>query len=136
MAASTHFDRWLEALRAAGKGPVNLPAASRGLAYSTTFSLPGDWTGATARAEIRAEPGSGTVLAEFSKTNEGFADGVTVFTLELSSGTSTNSTGILPSDPTGDGVVRLPYDILLTPSGGSEELLFGGIFTLLDRVTQ
>jgi hypothetical protein len=131
----TQFDEWLRQLAAAQKGPVTFPGASRGRKYVTTVSLPGDWTGATMRAQARLRPdAAGDPIATFAVTGPVVAAGVSTFTLTLTAGAAAGSTGAFPADSDLDGVEQFAVDVLLT-SGGVEELLFGGVLPLLGRIT-
>lgn len=128
----TTFDEWLRGLGAAQKGPVTLPAASRGRVWNTSIALPGDWTGATLRGEIRLDPDASPALVAFTVSGPSVGGGESLFSLSLTDA----QTSSLPSDSDGDGIEYFPFDLLLTPSGGDEELLFGGTFTLLGRITE
>ncbi len=129
------FDSWLRALSAAGKGPAPL-AATRGRRFSDDIWLPGDWTGATVAGQVRAAPdASGSPLVTFTCPAPVVADGWSKFTLSLASGTGANSTGALPADGDGSGLASFPYDLTITPSGGVPELLLGGPFNLIGRIT-
>lgn len=128
--------KWLRALAAGGKGGFVLPPASRGRKYVFGFQAAADFTGATMRAEVRAAPdASGSPLASFSVSGPVVAAGVSTFTLMLAAGSGANSTGALPADTAGEGVIYLPVDVLLTPLGGDEELLFGASLPLIGRIT-
>lgn len=133
---TTQFDEWLRALARAGKGPAPFPGMSRGRLWKYNIRLPGDWTGATMRAQVRLYPDApGDPLATcnvFGPFVE--ADG-TVFQLQLAAGVLGNATGSLPADADGDGVTELAIDVLLTPDDGEEDLLIGGVLPLLGRVT-
>lgn len=132
---STTFDDWLRHLGVARKGPLRLPAATRGLAWSEPIRLSGDWTGATLAGAIRMAPdASGAALASFTITGPVVAGGYSTFTASLAAGTGANSTGILPGDDDLDGAVELPFSFLITPSGGAQQLLVGGVFPLLGKV--
>lgn len=130
------WDDWLSTLRTAQKGPVTIategfPAATRGLAWATTVEIAGDWTDATLEGSIRESPDAVTELATFAVSAPSVADGYTTFTASLASGSGANSTGVLPSDSDLNGVVELPMMFRLTPAGGDEDTLFGGLFTVL-----
>ena len=130
------FDEWVRQLAAARKGPVTFPAASRGRAYATAITLNGDWTGATLRAEARLYPDAGGApIVTFGVTGPVVASGASTFTLTLAAGSGANSTGAFPADADLDGVEQFAVDVLLTPDGGTEDLLFGGVLPLLGRVT-
>lgn len=138
---ATEFDDWLRALAATGKGGASLsladiPAATRGEYWQLLIVLPGDFSAAAIDGAIRATPDAATTLATLafgSLTYDGGA-GETTVTGSLAAGTGANSTGSLPADVDGDGIVELPLSIYLTPSGGTRELLFGAKFTLLGKV--
>lgn len=130
----TTFDDWLRALKSAGKGPVDLPAAMRGLRWQEILSLPGDLTGAVLEGAVRIEPDAADTLAEFIIAGPDVSNGTSTWVVSLNAGDGPDSTGILPVDGDADGVVQLPFAIKLTPSGGNRELLFGGTFTLLGDV--
>lgn len=132
-------ESWLQRLKAAGKGGIRLDAnpATRGRAWSMPVVLPADFTGATMRGQIRLEPdAAGAALAEFAVSGPVVADGTSTFTLSLDAGTGANSTGILPADADADGAEDFPFDILLPPDGGTEELLVGGILPVVGRITE
>ena len=128
------FDPWLAQLAAAGKGPVTL-YAFRGRAFSQTITLSGNWTGATMRGQIRLEPDAATSLAAFTVTGPVIVGDATQFTISLAAGSGANSTGVLPADAAGENYIELPFDLLMTPAGGAEDTLFGGVFTLVGRIT-
>ena len=130
---NTPFDEWLRQLKLGNKGPVRLSLVTRGRKWEQSVSLVGDYTGATMRGEVRVSPDAvGSAEAEFTVTGPVVAGGYSTFTLSL----STVETEALPSDGDADGVEFLPYDLLLTPSGGDEELLFGGVLPLIGRITE
>lgn len=134
---ATTFDTWLAACHAAGKGGARwIWTATRGLAYTGVVDMDGDWTGATMAAYVRQQPdAAGDPLVEFTVTGPVVAtvDGAprSVFTFTLASGTGANSTGILPADDDGDGVVDLPLFVTITPSASSEQLYAGGIMRVI-----
>lgn len=135
---STTFDTWLQTLAAGGKGgsAISLKLATRGLAWEDSIELSGDWSDATLEGSISAAPDAASALAAVtigSPSYDSEAE-VTVWEVSLSSGTGSNSTGVLPSDTDGDGVEYLPIAFYLTPSGGSKELLFGAAFPLTGKV--
>jgi hypothetical protein len=138
---ATAFDEWLQQLAAAGKGGSalstrDIPPATRGLAWSMPIVLAGDWTSGTIAASIRSAPDAGSALATVSMTSASYdpVTGQTTWTASLASGTGSNSTGVLPADTDGNGVETFPISFLLTPSGSTQSLLFGGAFTLLGKV--
>ena len=137
----TVFDNWLRQLAAAGKGGADLsltdiPPATRGNAWSMTVRFAGDWTTAAIAGTIRAEPDAASALATLSFTGGSYdgGTGYTTWTASLAAGTGSNSTGILPADTDGDGVEVFPMAVYLTPSGGTAQLLWAGLFTLLGKV--
>lgn len=137
----TPFDDWLQQLAAAGKGgslltATDIPPAVRGNAWSMPIRFAGDWTTGTIAGSLRAAPDAASALAAISFTAGSFdsVTGFTTWTASLASGTGANSTGSLPADTDGDGVEQFPMAVYLTPSGGAQLMLFGGLFTLLGKV--
>lgn len=133
---NTHFDAWLRECAAAGKGGPDLVwRPTRGTAFSQSLLLQGNWTGATMRAQIEVQPDSPNALATFAVSGPSVTtvDGQTFtrFTFSLAAGSGGNSTGILPADADGDGLVSLALLIWLTPAGGVEDFFAGGIVTVL-----
>lgn len=134
---ATTFDAWLAACAAAGKGGARLIfTAIRGQQYQAVVDLSGDWTGATMAAYVRQRPDAdGDPLVDFAVTGPLVTeiDGApwSAFTLTLVAGSGADSTGALPADDDADGIVELPLFINLTASGGSAELLAGGIMRVL-----
>lgn len=130
------FDTWLRQLTAAGKGGFALPAATRGRKWAFALRLEYNFTGATIRGQVRAAPdAAGAPLVTLVVSGPVYAAPYTTFTISLAAGSGANSTGILPADSDFDGLVELPLDVLLTPAGGDEELLFGALLPVLGRVT-
>lgn len=126
------FDDWLQQLAAAGRGPVVFKTCSRGRVFEYLFSLEGDWTGATIASEVRLYPDAGgAALATFNCTGPVVAGGASVFTMALTA----IETAALPAAPTGEGFIELAVDVLITPSGGDEQLLFGGTLPVIGRIT-
>lgn len=124
----SEWNDWLRELRAAGKGPLDLPAATRGQAWECPFEIEGDWTGADLEGSVSIAPAlSLSPLVSFSITGPVVADGWSTFTLSLTSGQISG----LPSDGDLNGESKFPYMIRLDPSGGSKDTLVGGLFTVL-----
>ncbi len=131
----SQFDDWLRALAADGKGPWTLHA-TRGRLFSYKIAMEGDYTGSTMRGQVRMTPdAAGEPLAQMDIGGPDLLDGYTYFTPTVYAGYAFNSTGALPAPPVGEGSVDFVYDILFTPPGGEEGLLFGGLFTVAGRVT-
>lgn len=134
---ATTFNAWLAACAAAGKGgPRLIFTAVRGQQYQAVLDLSGDWTGATLTAYVRQQPdAAGDPLVDFAVTGPVVVDvdGApwSAFTVTLASGAGADSTGALPADNDGDGVAEFPLFINLAESGGSAELLAGGIMRVL-----
>jgi hypothetical protein len=138
---ATTFDDWLRALAAAGKGgsllsTTDLPPATRGLAWSLPIQIQGDYSAATLVGAIRATPDAASALATVAIASPAYnsSTNYTTWTASLASGTGSNSTGALPADTDGNGIEAFPISFLITPSGGTQSLLFGGAFTLLGKV--
>lgn len=114
---------WLSTLKAMGKGPLAMYAA-RHAPFRKPVALQADYTGAALIGQVRSYPDAGTILVSFTVTGPTVVAGTTTFILSLTEA----QIEALPSAPAGDGSVTLVYDLLLTPSGGTKELLFGGNF--------
>ena len=128
----TTFNEWLNQLGRAGKGPLSLPPAIRGEAWSCPVELEGDWTGSSLTGAVRIAPDAPSVVVNFTISGPVFDNDVTSFILSLD-GNQTDSP-VIPSDVDADGVTQLPFLLRLTPSGGIEEPLLGGSFTVLGNV--
>jgi hypothetical protein len=116
------FPEWSAQLAADGVGPRNMPAITRGLAHSVTFSLGGDYSGAAFTMKLKAAPDALTPLAEFTCTTGAFAGGVTPVVLALPVSAQT----ILPTDTDANGIETLVYDILCDPVAGEPYRILGG----------
>lgn len=127
----TPFDDWLQQLAAAKKGPWPIPI-HRGLPFEYVIALEGNWTGSTLIGGLRLSPDApDPVLVSFTVTGPVVVASVSTFTLSLTK----VQTAALPSDAEADGVVELVYDLLFTPSGGTQQRLFGGVANLIGKVT-
>src|SRR3546814_1866512 len=122
----TAWDDWLRKLSADGKGGLGLRgqpqmrAIDRGLPYVYVMAIGMDVSADSFEASIRAAPdAAGAALADFDVTVGAFADGVTTITLEL----SYTQTAALPSDGDADGLEEMVFDMLWTPSGGTQQRL-------------
>lgn len=123
----TQFDTWLKTLARARKGPVTMPDAVRGHAYTQNITVVGDWTEATLTGSIRVAPDSDTALAVFTVGAPSLSSGNTTWIVSLT-GTQTSA---LPIDGNADGEELFVYDFLL-----NNQRLFGGIFPLSGHVTE
>ncbi len=128
----TSFDQWLAALAAAGKRAADIHI-DRGIALSYTFAIEGDWTGATVESDLRVHPDTGSILESLTASAASYnaGTGLTSFTLSLAAA----DTATLPTDPTGEGVTRLAWDVLFTPSGGPKMRLMGAVANVIGEVT-
>jgi hypothetical protein len=135
--ASDDFKVWLDGLRRAGQLIEYILPAYRELKWEEVIQLGGDWTGAAMEGSVRALPGAGSPLVEFSFSGPVVAtvEGETTSTwlVWLAAGSGANSTGVLPLGAAGNGVTEFPYMFRITPSGGDEAVLRGGIFTLIEQ---
>lgn len=134
----TAWDDWLRKLSADGKGGLGLQgkpqmrAIDRGLPYVYVLAVGMDVSADTFDASIRAAPdAAGATLADFDVTVGSYADGVTTITLELTE----EQTAALPSDGDADGLEELVFDILWTPSGGTQQRFMGGVIQVSGKVT-
>lgn len=132
----TPFDNWLSELRRAGKGGRILPAHTRGRTFRQLFRLPGDFSAAEFRSEIRAAPDATAALVAFTFSAPAYdaATGKTTVVMSLSAANSLPPVLPAPTDP--DATAWYPFDILVTPSGGTADLLLGGVLPIIGRVTQ
>lgn len=124
----TPFDEWLRSLRGDGKLAENIPAATRGLAWSEPVVIEGDWSTAALEGTLRLMPGDATAQATLtvgSGTYDAGAD-ETTFVASLAGAT----TGGLPADDDFDGLSVFAMSLRLTPSGENKITLFGGAFIL------
>lgn len=132
---STTFDAWLRQLAASGRRiPDGTITIDRSLPFSWSFTVTGDWTGATVASSLRLDPdAAGATLEDFAAVNDGYdaVSGKTGFTLSLTK----TETGALLVDDDGDALVATAIDILFTPSGGSQMRLMGGVAMIAGRVT-
>jgi len=129
----TQFDDWLAQLRRAGKGPVSINI-DRGLPYSWSFTLRGNFTGSVLASSLRLSPDAGgATLVDFTAASPVYlsSEGETLFNVSLTK----TQTAALPADADGDGLLTLAFDTLLTPSGGTQFRLFGGTATIAGKVT-
>lgn len=126
------FDDWLRWLKSAQKGPVTL-YASRGRVFAATVTINADYTGASMRGEVRLGPdAAGIPEATFTVSAPAVVSGVTTFDVTMTAAAVDG----LPAATAGDGLAQFAFDLLLTPSGGDEELLFGGTFSVGGRITE
>lgn len=130
---STTFDDWLSALRAGGLLLDSIPPATRGLKWEEPVEVEGDWTGATLEGTVSVSPDAPTPLATMTVSGPVVASGVSTWLVSLAAGTGANSTGALPDDDAGAGYVELPCMFRLTPSGGDQATLRGGLFTVIGK---
>lgn len=130
----TTFEEWLRQLAKAGKLVTDGITIDRGLPFTWTFALDGNWTGAVITSSLRLEPDtSGSTLVDFTAVNDGYdaVSEMTEFTISL---TALQTTALL-SDTDADGLVQLAWDVLFTPSGGTKMRLLGGAATVAGKVT-
>lgn len=131
MSLISPFYAWEQGLALAQKGPVTI-TIDRGVPFRQVWSLDWDASASTFKASLRASPdASGSTLADFTITVGSYSGGVTSLTLAMTSST----TATLPADDEGDGVVPLVFDLLETPSGGTQSRLIGGTAYVLGKVT-
>ena len=124
---------WLRQLAAANKRglPLRVP---RHAPFVQAISLPGDFTGATLVGQVRQYPDAGAAQVAFTVTGPVVASGRSTFTISLTEAQLENP-AIIPAAAVPDAEVTLIYDLLLTPSGGTKELLFGEEFIVIGGAT-
>ena len=129
------YEAWLTSLANAKRGGFAISPIDRGLAYDYTLDFDSDVSADTFEGALRAAPVSDptvtTALAEFTVTVGTFADGVTPVTFSLTE----TQVEALPADADGDAVHTLYWDILRTPSGGSQYRFAAGYVEILGGVT-
>ena len=71
---ATTFDAWLRQLAASGRRiPDGTLTIDRGLPFSWSFTVTGDWSGATIAASLRLGPDvAGDALEDFTASNDGY----------------------------------------------------------------
>src|SRR3546814_11438315 len=107
-------------------------AIDRGLPYVYVMAIGMDVSADSFEASIRAAPdAAGAALADFDVTVGAFADGVTTITLELSD----TQTAALPSDGDADGLEEMVFDMLWSPSGGTQQRFLAGAIPVSGKVT-
>ena len=127
-------EQWLRQLAAMNKGPVDL-RVPRHAPWAQVISLPGNFSAAALVGQVRLNPDApGNPLVPLTVVIGAFAAGRTTVTLSLTEAQLEDPTKI-PAAPAGEGEVTLVYDLLLTPAGGTKELLFGGNFIVVGGST-
>lgn len=134
----TAWDDWLRKLSADGKGGLGLQgkpqmrAIDRGLPYVYMMAVGMNVSADSFAASIRAAPdAAGSTLADFDVTVGAYANGVTTITLKLTK----TQTAALPADGDADGLEELVFDILRTPSGGTQQRFMAGVIQVSGKVT-
>lgn len=122
-------DEWLAGLSAARKGPVTY-YAHRNADFQSTITLNAEYASSTLRGEVRAYPDAASSLGSFTASSATVASGTTTFTISIPKATI----AAMPAPAPGDGEITFVYDLLLTPSGGTEDVLFAGEFKVLGKV--
>lgn len=130
----SNFDPWLRDLGAAGKGGGRWPqlGIDRGRAWSKVLSFAADYSADTFACNLAAEP-DGTTLVSPAVSIGAFASGVTLVTLSLTA-VQTANPALIPADGDLDGVVDLAFDLLRTPSGGTQGRLMAGVIPVSGKV--
>lgn len=131
----TTFEDWLRRLAVAELLVENVPPAFRAIKWEQPVEIEGNYTGAALEGSVSLAPNS-TPLAVFSFTGPVVAGGFSTWTASLAAGTGANSTGKLwtdAGDGDGNGLIELAMMLRLTPSGGSQDVLLGGVFTVMEQ---
>jgi len=127
----SQWDTWLRELAAAGKGGAIVKAIDRGLPYSLSLEIPMDVSADAFAASLKVAPDAASAEADFTVGVGAYAAGVTVVTLSLSAAL----TAALTADGDADGVEELVFDLLHTPSGGTQQRFIAGAMPILGKVT-
>lgn len=123
---------WVAAAKAAGHGGITLPAITRGLPYSRTINFGADYSADAFAASLRLTPdAAGATLADFTVVVGSYSGGVTPVTITLSQ----TVTAALPADGDADGLAWLVFDMLRTPSGGTQDRFVAGVAAVSGGVT-
>lgn len=130
----TQWDAWLADLRAAGKGGERWPqlAIDRGRAWSKVLSFAADYSADAFACNLAASP-DGTTLVSPTVNVGAYSSGVTLVTLSLTA-VQTANLALIPGDDDADGVEDLCFDLLRTPSGGSQGRIMAGIIPVSGKV--
>lgn len=124
------FDAWVRQLAATRKGPAPMQI-DRGLPFSARFVIGAPMAGSVSAAIRLAPDAGGAVLVAFTASAVTVEGDYAEFTLSLTK----VQTAALPADTDGDALVELAYDVLFTPTGGTQTRLFGGVATVAGKVT-
>ena len=133
---ATQFPEWIAQLGRDGL-LFTPPAIRRGVRRTFSILLAehpylGDWTDGVFECQIRSAPdAAGDPLAAFTVTVGTPSDSITQVQFDL----EPEDQADLPPDD-GEGVIRLPIDVVYTPTGESGELVGGGMIAVLGAVTQ
>lgn len=129
---TTQYTEWLSALGAARKGPIILPAATRGLPYEKTLVIVGNWLTSTLKLQIRSHPDSTTSLAQMTFGTPSLVSGKTIWEMSLSAA----SINALPPDGDMNGIEYFPYDLLFTVPDHATISAFGGLLPVIGSITR
>lgn len=124
----TPFEDWLRRLAAAQLLIEGIPPAFRGLKWEQPVEIEGDYNGAALEGSVSLTPGA-TPLVSFTMSGPVVVAGVSTWIASL----STVQTAALTGDGDGDAIVELAAMFRLTPSGGTEAVLMGGVFTVMEQ---
>lgn len=132
----TPFDDWLAEKRRARKGGAVLRSGSRGRAFRQPMLIPGDFSGASWRGQVRIHPDAEALLASFTFSAGVYnaAIGKTLVTFSLPGGSGADGTGSLPLPTDGSTIAVFPFEVLCTPAGGTEDEFLAGAIPIIGRV--
>ena len=125
---------WLAAMAEDEKGGVTLPCR-RGTKFKLTLQITGDYSAASFRGQVRNWPDSAESndpLASFTIAVGSYSGGLTLVTVSLTAA----ETLALPAAADRVGYLLFPFDILMTPSAGDEDLLLAGALRIMGAVQQ
>lgn len=126
----TTFDGWLSTL---GSYRRDLTQPRETPFSHTLVFQDEDLTAASFAGEIKAQPGqTSAALASMSFGTPALADGNTTVVATIAQSTI----NALPEKTENADPIELAYDIYVTPSGGSRELVMAGIFKVNAGVSQ
>lgn len=129
----SNWTAWLRQNAEAGRGGVTLAKSIvRDLPYELVLAISSDVSADAFSASLRLSPDAdGATLADFTVVVGSYASGATNVTLSLTK-TQVNA---LPADADADGLEELLFDVLHTPSGGTQYRMLAGAIPVSGKVT-
>lgn len=130
----TQWKDWRLQLASAAKGGIEFKTMRRDLPYSLVLTFNADYSADTFDAALRLGPDTASELVSFSVSVGSYVDGWTNVTLSLTK-SQVATVAAAASDGDLDGLAEVVFDLLHTPSGGTQQLMLGGTIPLIGKVT-